>query len=162
MQNLTSDSCSATSISYKGDEISRLSRPVFEFPIWGYLGVWGIWGDLGTCGAKSDVRSFSATPISYKGDEISRLTRLIIKIPNVGYFGVLGVFRYFGYLGVWGYLATSCAKSEARILLDDPDFLYIIGDEITRLSRSVIEFPILGYLGGLGDFRGLRYFGCKI
>jgi len=30
MQNLTSYSCSPTPISYKGDEISRLSHLVFE------------------------------------------------------------------------------------------------------------------------------------
>ena len=44
MQNLTSYSCLATLISYKGDEISRLSRIVFEIPILGYFGVLEVWG----------------------------------------------------------------------------------------------------------------------
>jgi len=51
-----SDSCSVTPICYKGDEISRLSCSVIEFPILGYLGRLGISGDLDTLGAKSDVR----------------------------------------------------------------------------------------------------------
>jgi len=42
-------------ISYKGDEISRLSRSVIEIPIMGYLGVLGVWGYLATSDAKSDV-----------------------------------------------------------------------------------------------------------
>jgi len=37
VQNLTLDSCSATPISYYGDEISRLSRLVIEIPILGDL-----------------------------------------------------------------------------------------------------------------------------
>ena len=45
VQNLTSDSCFATPISYYGDEISRLSCLVIEIPILGYLGFLG--GDLG-------------------------------------------------------------------------------------------------------------------
>jgi len=41
VQNLTSYSCSATQISYWGDEISRLSRLVIEIPILGVFGVFG-------------------------------------------------------------------------------------------------------------------------
>jgi len=52
MQNLTLESCSATPISYKGDETLRLSCLVIEIPILGYLGVWGY---LATSGVKSDV-----------------------------------------------------------------------------------------------------------
>jgi len=33
---------------------------------------------------------------------------------------------------------------------------------MSRLSRPVIEFPIAVYLERLGDFGGLRHFGCKI
>jgi len=44
VQNLTY-SCSATSISYKGNEILCVSRINFEIPILGYLRVWGyFWG----------------------------------------------------------------------------------------------------------------------
>jgi len=60
--NLTSDSCSATPISYKGDEISCLSRPVIEIPSEVYLGHLGNLGDLGTLGAKSDVRFLLGDP----------------------------------------------------------------------------------------------------
>jgi len=42
VQNLTSDFCSATPISYIGDEISRLSRLIFEIPILAYFGVLGV------------------------------------------------------------------------------------------------------------------------
>ena len=62
MQNQTSDSCLPTPISYKGDEISRLSRPVIEFPNEVYLGHLGDLGDLGTLGAKSDVRILLGDP----------------------------------------------------------------------------------------------------
>ena len=41
VQNLTSVSCSATPISYKGEEISRLSRLVIQIPTSGHFGVWG-------------------------------------------------------------------------------------------------------------------------
>jgi len=47
VQSLTSDSCSATPICYKGDEISRLTRLIIKIPIVGYFGVWGVWGYLG-------------------------------------------------------------------------------------------------------------------
>jgi len=62
VQNQTSDSCSATPIRYKGDEISRLSRSVIEFPIAVYSGRLGILGDLGTLSAKSDVRFLLGDP----------------------------------------------------------------------------------------------------
>jgi len=63
MQNLTSDSCSATQISYWGDEISCLSCLVIEIPILGYryLGFLGFWGYLSTSGAKSDVIWYTVT-----------------------------------------------------------------------------------------------------
>ena len=142
MQNLTSASCSVTPICYKGDEISRLSRPVIEFPILGYLGRLGDFGGLKYFGCKISRQILARRPRfpikatrprfpikatkyrAYLAQLSSPPLSSIIKIPIVGYFGVLGVFRYFGYLGVLGYIATSCAKSDARILLDDPDFLY--------------------------------------
>ena len=52
MPNLTSGSCSATPISYYGDEISCLSRLVIVIPILGYLEVWRVWGYLATFVAK--------------------------------------------------------------------------------------------------------------
>jgi len=63
MQNLTLDSCSATPISYWGDEISRLSCLVMEIPILGYryLGFWGFLGYLFASGAKSDVIWYTVT-----------------------------------------------------------------------------------------------------
>jgi len=42
VQHLTSDSCSATPISYIGDEISRLFRLVIGIPIVGYFRGWGL------------------------------------------------------------------------------------------------------------------------
>jgi len=66
-QNLTSYSCSATPISYKGDEISRLSRLVVETPILGFLGVFGVLGYLPTSDAKSDVILLLSDPDFLQG-----------------------------------------------------------------------------------------------
>jgi len=55
-----SDSCSATPSSYKGEEISRLSRLIIEIPILGHLGVRG--GIRGICSAKYDVRFLFGDP----------------------------------------------------------------------------------------------------
>jgi len=55
VQNLMTYCCSATPISYKCDEISRLSRLVIEIPIMGYLGVFRFWGYLATSDANSCV-----------------------------------------------------------------------------------------------------------
>ena len=74
----------------------------------GFLGFWGM--QLLPVQNLASV-SCSTTPISYYGDEISRLSRLVIEIPILG------------YLGVWGYIATSGAKSDVIFLLGDPDFL---------------------------------------
>ena len=70
---MTSYSSSKTSISYKGDEISCLSRLVFEITILGYIGVFWVWGYLPTPDAKYDIIFLlsSLTPISNEGDEIS-------------------------------------------------------------------------------------------
>ena len=84
MQNLTSDSCSSTPISYWGDEISRLSCLVNEIPILGF------WGYLATSNAKSDVGFLLGDPTSYIVDEISRLSDLIFEIPILGYLGFFG------------------------------------------------------------------------
>jgi len=46
VQNVTLYSSSATPISYKGDEISWLSRLVIEIPIVGYLGFWVFFGGI--------------------------------------------------------------------------------------------------------------------
>ena len=101
VQNLTSYSCSATPISYQGDEISRLSSLVIEIPILGYLGCFGgVLGGIQLLPVQNLTSySCSATPISYQGDQISRLSSLVIDIPILGYLGcfgcVLGVFSYF-------------------------------------------------------------------
>jgi len=55
MQNLTSYSYLATPSSYKGDEISHVSRIVFEILILGYFGILGVLGYLATSDAKSDI-----------------------------------------------------------------------------------------------------------
>jgi len=48
VQNLMSDSCSAISSSYKGEEILCLSRLIIEIPIFGPFG--GLGGELGASG----------------------------------------------------------------------------------------------------------------
>ena len=91
--------------------------------------------------------SCSATPISYYGDEISRLSRVVIEIPILGYLGVLGE-------GVWGYLATSDAKSDVIFLLGDPDF--VLGRRnFAPISLSYRD-PHFGLFGGLGGFGATR------
>jgi len=91
-------------------------------------------GYLATSNAKFDVRFLLGDPdFLYKGDEISAiislLSRLVIEIP----IGLLGVG-----VRIWGYLATSGAKSDVGFLLSGFDFLYM-GDEIPRLSRLIFE-----------------------
>jgi len=96
VQNLTSDSCSATPICYKGDDISRLTRLIINIPIVGYFGVLGVFRYFGYLGGFGGIQlllvqnltpeSCSTTPISYVGDKISRLFRLVFWIPIVGYF----------------------------------------------------------------------------
>ena len=72
-------SCSATPISYKCEEISRLSHLVIQFPIWA---IWGYFGEVWAWGIwllpVQNLASYScsATPISYKGDEISCLINI--------------------------------------------------------------------------------------
>jgi len=114
MQNLTSYSCSATPISYIGDEISRLSCLVIEFPIFGYLGVLGFLGYLATSDAKSDVIFLLGVPdFLYRRGNFAPILRSY-RVPH---------FWLFGGIGFWGYLATSNAKSDVIFLLSDPDFL---------------------------------------
>ena len=120
MQNLTSSSCSVTSISYKGNGISRVSHIVCDIPILGYLGV--------TLQVFSYFQSYSClvTLISNKGDKISRLSRLVIEIP---FWAILGVF---GVLGVFSYLRC---KMWRHILAFRPDFLSG-RQNFARISRS--------------------------
>jgi len=102
MQNLTSDSCSSTPISYWGDEISRLSCLVNEIPILGYFGVLGvfsyfkckIWRRILARRPRISIRwrNFAPIVLSYRDP----------------YFGL----PVFGFLGFWGYLSTSGAKSD--------------------------------------------------
>jgi len=55
----------------------------------------------------------------------------------------------------WGYLAISDAKSYIIFLLGDP--ISYKRDKISRLSRLVIEIPILGNLGVFGVFGVFSY-----
>jgi len=149
MQKLTSDSCSATPISYWGDVTSCLSCLVIEIPILGYryLGFGGFrWYFLPMQYLTSD--SCSSTPISYWDDEISRISCLVNEIPILGYLGVLG------------YLATSNAKSDVGFLLGDPDFL--MGRR--NFVPIVLSYrdPHLGYRYlGFWGFWVFIYFRCK-
>jgi len=59
-----------------------------------------------------------------------------------------------------GYLATSGAKSDVIFLLSDP--ISYEGDEISHLSRLVIEIPILGYLGVFRVLGVFSYLQCKM
>jgi len=59
MQNLTSDSCLATAISYKGDKISRFTRLIIKIPTVGYFGVLGVMGYLGILGYLRGLGVFS-------------------------------------------------------------------------------------------------------
>jgi len=83
VQNLTSYSCLATPISYKGVEISSLSRLVIEIPFWAIWGFFAVWGYLATSGAKFDVIFlFSDSNFYSRGDEISRVFRVVFEIPR--------------------------------------------------------------------------------
>jgi len=42
-------------LSYKGDEISRVSRIIFEIPFWGIWDLGLLLGHLASSGVKSDV-----------------------------------------------------------------------------------------------------------
>jgi len=90
MPNLTSGSCSATPISYNGDEISRLSRLVIEIPILGYLGVWGFWGYVATSDAKSDVIFLFGDPDFLLGQRNFAPFSLSYRDPHLGLFGGFG------------------------------------------------------------------------
>jgi len=115
VQNRTSDSCSATPISYNGDEISRLSRLVIEIPILCYLRLWGRGlGYLATSGAKSDVGFLLGNPDFLLRRRNCAPISLSYRDPHFGLFGV--------FWGVWGYVATSGTKSDVGYLLGDPDF----------------------------------------
>jgi len=89
VQNLTSHSRSPTQISYKCDEISRLSR--LESPILGYLGFSGFWEYLARLPSMQNLTSYYSltTPISYKGDKILCVSCIVSEIPILGYMGVL-------------------------------------------------------------------------
>jgi len=69
-----------------------------------------------------------------------------LRDPVLGYLGSWGYF--------WGYLASSCAKSDIVFLLCD--HISYKGDEISRLSCLVIEIRILGYFGGFRGFGGIQ------
>ena len=115
MQNLTSDSCSATPISYKGDEMSRLSRPVIEFPIAVYLECLGDFGGLRHFGCKIRLQILARRP------------RFVIKATKYrAYLAQLSSSPLRCIWGVWGILGdlgTLGAKSVVRFLLGDPDLL---------------------------------------
>jgi len=145
MQNLTSDSCSATPISYYGDEISRLSCLIIEIPILGYLRVSGVLEVFSYFWCKKLTSySCSATPISYKGDEISRLSRLVIEIP------IFGLFGGFGFFGVFSYFRC---KTDVTFLLGDPGFLL----RRRNFAPILLSYrdPHFGLYGFLGFFGGI-------
>jgi len=112
MQNMTSYSCSATPISYKNDEISRISRIVFDIPLWGIL----------EFGATLTSYSCSTTQISYKCDEISRLSRLVTEIL---------LWCIWGFGGVFGYIRC---KIRRHILALRPQFLIGVTKFCTYLA----------------------------
>jgi len=108
-------------------------------PFWAIWGLLGFWGTqlLPVQNRTSD--SSSATLISYYGVEISRLSRLVIEIPILG------------YLRVWGYVATSGAKSDVIFLLGDPDFLSERRNFAPiSLSYRDPHFALFGFFGGFG------------
>jgi len=144
MPNLTSGSCSATPISYYGDEISRLSRLVIEIPILGYLWVLGVLGYVATSSAKSDVMFLLGDPDFLLRRRNFAPISLSYRDPHFGLFGSFG--------GFWGYLPTSDAKSDVIFLLGDPDFL-LGRRNFAPISLSYRD-PHFGIFGGLERFWG--------
>ena len=115
MQNLMSDSCSPTPISYQVDEISRLSRPVIEFSILGYLG------------RLRDFRGLRYFGCKISRQILARRPRFPIKATKYrAYLAQLSSFPFWAIWSVWGIsgvLDTLGAKFDVRFLFGDPDFL---------------------------------------
>ena len=134
MQNLTSYSCSATLISYKCDEISRLSRLVIEIPIMGYLGVFGFWGYLATSDEKSDVIFLLFDPDFLNGWwNFASISRSYTD-PHFGLFGGFRSLEVFSYLR---------CKSWRHILAWRP-FFPIKATKLNAYLVSFSRFPFWG------------------
>jgi len=148
VQNLASYSCSATLISYIGNEISRLSRYVIEIPIFGYFGVLTLsfLGYLVTSDAKSDVIFLLSDPDFLLRRRNLAPISLSYRDPHFWLFRGSEVF--------WGYLATSDAKFDVIFLLSDPNFL------LGRRSFAPISIsyrdPHFWLFGGSEVFWGIK------
>ena len=101
----------------------------------------------------STGNTVSQWKVATKTNKLHRLTEWDSRLAH--YFAVLGVWGY-----ILGYLATSGIKSDVIFLLATP--ISYKGDNISHLSRLVIEIPILGYLGVFGVLGVFSYLRCKI
>jgi len=123
MPNLMSRSCSATPISYCGDEISCLSRLVIEIPILGYLGVWG--GRLGywaASGAKSDVIFLLCNPDFLLGRQNFAPISLSYRDPHFG--------------GLWGNPFTRIDPKCNQVV---PWSLHTFPENFTQIGPAVFS-----------------------
>jgi len=98
---------------------------------------------IATSNVKSDVRFLLGDPDFLLRRRNFAPISLSYRDPHCGLFG-----GFVGFVRVWGYLATSGAKSDVIFLLSDPAFL------LRRRNFAPISLSF-GLFGGFGGFGGM-------